>query len=445
MALLAPCVASCSAGTGSDAGRPGHSRQDSARADGHPQRAGETTDLPRGVDVAGRISKLLSRRVVAVRTGQEVGVSRDLGGSAAFRAAQRTWFANLRQLPVQRFALSLQPASLVRTGDTYAATVTSTLQLVRYDVHPVRTQSRYRFSEDRGRFRLVSVTDQRWERSRHATREPWQTEPVVVRERGNVLGIFDAGSASQAGRIVTAVNHGLADVAARVPEEWNRHVVVYALSDASFLDTLPAINDDTHSIDPTRVDALTFPVPSRPGGPLASTRFVLSPGVVEEPGVARDRLIRHELTHVALGGRDDHLPVWLSEGIAEWVSVQALPPERRLLSRPALAAARAGVRAMPDDAHFNGPDAQANYGIAWFACEYVASHNGDPMLWELVDQVGRTDNPADADRAVHDLLGLSPDQLARRAGQLILATYAPSGHEDQPSDGPSSANASPTE
>ena len=62
------------------------------------------------------------------------------------------------------------------------------------------------------------------------------------------------------------------------------------------------------------------------------------------------RLVRHELTHVALGENDDRVPVWLAEGIAEWVSVQPLPEDQRVVSGAAVAAAQAGdVELAADD------------------------------------------------------------------------------------------------
>ena len=72
-------------------------------------------------------------------------------------------------------------------------------------------------------------------------------------------------------------------------------------------------------------------------------------GCSTAPGQARARLIRHELTHVAVGDRADGVPTWLSEGIAEYVSVRPIPPEDRVMSEEALAAAEAGLTGLPGD------------------------------------------------------------------------------------------------
>ena len=137
-------------------------------------------------------------------------------------------------------------------------------------------------------------------------------------------------------------------------------------------------------------------------------------------GASRDRLVRHELTHVALGERDDRLPAWLSEGLAEWVSVQALPVSDRTISQAALVAARRGVEHLPDSNTFNGSDAQANYGVSWFACEYLVEQGGDTLLWRLVHDLAGADDP---EARLEQDAGLSADQLAHRAGTLMVTTY----------------------
>jgi hypothetical protein len=200
-------------------------------------------------------------------------------------------------------------------------------------------------------------------------------------------------------------------------------VVVYALSDPSYLASIP----DLPGGDPRTLDGVAFPVVAEPGkSALASTRFVLHPRLLSRGGQGRARLIRHELTHVALGRRDDHAPVWLSEGLAEYVSVRPLPPERRGVSQTAVDAARAGFTDLPGDADFNDADSRVHYGESWWACEYVAASFGEPTLWSLLDQL---DDPALDATGRNDVLrawiGIGTRQLAERAGKLLLLTFDP--------------------
>ena len=310
------------------------------------------TDAP--PDVLQGLESTLGRRAAAVRDGDERAFLAGLAkGDAALRDQQRTYFANLRQLPLAVFDYSLDPADLVRDGDDYWIVVNLALQLDGFDDEPVVSRDRFRFTpgDQPGRFRLASVTDLQWEVENAGQPQPWDDGEVVVTRADGVLGIFDAGSVRASDKLLASVQRGITDVAGVVPSSWSQSVVVYAFSNTAFLATLPGLPGG----DPTSVDGVAFPVFAAAGreggGRLVATRFVLHPRMLDEEGRARDRLVRHELTHVAIGEGDDRAPVWLSEGLAEWVSVQRLPPEKRTISEAAIEAARAGVVEMPADAH----------------------------------------------------------------------------------------------
>jgi hypothetical protein len=147
--------------------------------------------------------------------------------------------------------------------------------------------------------------------------------------------------------------------------------------------------------------------------------------VIDRSGPDRDRLIRHELTHVAIGPHDDHAPVWLSEGIAEWVSVAPLAPQDGLGPEGAISAAEAGVGDLPDDASFNDDDSEAHYGLAWWAVEYLADSYGPDAPWRLLDAMEQPD--ADPETVLRDQFGTSTRALAHQADRLILALYDPTG------------------
>lgn len=370
--------------------------------------------------VADVVSRLLDRRAAAVRAGDRTAFHRGLDRSdPTFVAAQETWLSNLEQLPLADLRYELDPGSLVRHGRSYRATVTVSLRLARYDAAPVVTRARYRFAPVHGRLRLASV-DLRVG-SRPPALQPWDLGPVQVREGAGVLVVSDPGSAAEADGVVAAVEQGIATIAPRVPRPWDRRVVVYALSGTTFLRTLTNVPGG----DPLAVDALTFPVlGGADGRSVAATRVLLNPRLLAEDGPARDRLIRHELVHVALGPHDDRIPVWLSEGVAEHLSVRDVPPDERAISGEALEAARAGLTELPADATFNGPQASRNYGVAWWVCEAIVEQYGEQALWSLVDALGTSDDP---DRDLELMLDTRQGELVRHAGDLMLATYEHAG------------------
>lgn len=374
-------------------------------------------------EVTREVQQLLRQRVRAVRRGK-VGLFLDgLVDDPVLRRNQRDYFNNLQQLPLARFGYAL-PDDGVEVGTLeVTATLSVVLELEGFDAAPVRTPVRMTLvREQDGVLRVSAARDEAYERERGSVPQPWDTTPVEVHRGHGVLGVFDRDSARHAMEIVREVEEAMTHVVPRVPYEWSHRVVVYALSDTSFLSSLP----DLPGGDPERLDGVAFPVPVRPGADAyAGTRFLLHPRILERSSTMRARLIRHELVHVALGQKDDRIPTWLSEGLAEYVAARPLAPADRMIAQDAVAAARRGIDALPADATFNGSDSGANYGIAWYACEYIAQVYGEPVLWHLFDAMraeGGVSND-EQDHVLLDVLGVDGATLARATGDRIASVF----------------------
>lgn len=365
----------------------------------------EATPTPAPPDAVKAITRALDARVQAVRAADPDAFGRMVGGGDRFRDEQQTWFTNLTQLPIERLRYRLDPGSLLRDGDAYAVTADLTLQLEGYDAAPVTTPARLRFRPDPRHPARFLLTD-----AEQSDPQPWDLGPVEVREAAGVLGVFDAGSVDAAPALLDSVESGIASVAAEVPYDWTGSVVLYALSDPEFLLGL----DDVPGDEPGDLDAVAFPVGE-------STRVALNPRMLDQAGRERDRLVRHELTHVAVGEHDDDAPVWLSEGLAEYVAVRPLAPEDRRIPEVALQAAESGDADLPDDDSFNDEDSEAHYGLAWWAVEYVADSYGASAPWLLLDAM--TAPGADPDQVLREQLGLTTGELADQADRMILALY----------------------
>lgn len=394
----------------------------SEEPEGVAPRAGQAVPIP--PDLASAFTETLDARAESLRDrDRERFLTTILRGNRGFVTAQSGYFDNLAQLPLRELEYSLDESSMVRAGDEYWVVVRVTLQLDGFDPEPVVTEDRFRFAASGdGRYVVSSVTDAKWERAHDVQPQPWDMVPIQVRTRPGVLGVFDEGSVADAEPLLDSVQRGIDDVSAVVPFGWSRSVVVYALSDSDFLATL----DDLPGGDPEHVDGVAFPVVTGEDGTPVTTRFALHPSMLERPGPERDRLVRHELAHVALGARDDHAPAWLAEGIAEWVSVQPLPPEARRLPEEALSAAEAGVRRLPADETFNDADSAAHYGLSWWACEYLVASYGTESLWRLLDELDDPDDPETGQSEVLEgLFGISGPQLARRAAVMMINEYDP--------------------
>lgn len=379
----------------------------------------------RAGDVVTEVRQLLARRAAAVHEGNRSAFMADLAHrDTAFVRSQEQYFQNLRELPLATFEFAVPDGGVeTRERGGVEVQVYVSLQLDGFDKVPVESEARYAFRHTKqGRLRLVSVRDLAFEKRNDIDPAPWDLGPIEVERSANVLGIFDPQSVNAAYQIIPSVEEGIGDVNQEVPMRWSGKVVVYALTELTVLSHLDNLPGD----DPDLLDGVAFPVRAGPGSrEVASTRFLLHPRMIHRTDATRDRLIRHELTHVAIGSRDDAVPTWLSEGLAEYVSVQPVPTYERMISRDAVEAARAGLDRLPEDATFNGSDSAVNYGISWYACEYVASTFGEKALWRLLDAMRRGGGTSEErqDDVLMATLGINSSQLARGAGQKLLGTF----------------------
>lgn len=381
--------------------------------------------LPVPPDLDAAFGRLLDRRAQAVLDrDREAFLSVLTSDDDGFLVAQEGYFDNLVQLPLARFGYEVDPASLVRGRGSYSVVVVIEMQLDGFDALPVRTLDRFRFDRvgkpRKQRYRLASVTDREWESLHKIRSQPWEVRPIQVRRGAGILAVFDDTSVADADQLLRGLERSVSDVAARVPYAWDRSVVVYALSDTAFIRSL----DDLPGEDPDALDGISFTVSAGPGDPrIAATRIVLNPRISTRSRQVRERLLRHELTHVAVGERDDNAPVWLSEGLAEWVSVQALPERRRRLDAEALQAAREGVSSLPEAATFNDDDAPLHYALSWWVCEYLAATYGEAAPWTVLDSFAVPGIPEGP--TLQALLQISGAKLAKRAAALLVRTYSP--------------------
>jgi hypothetical protein len=370
------------------------------------------------------LEELLARRARAVRTGNLTAFLDDVDSARPnFRARQERYFLNLRELPLAAFRYSLDQGVTTLPDGRMQGVVELRMRLERYDALPVRTAALFTFRRlESGAWVLSEDRNRAFEKDNDIEPQPWDLMRIQVKEGDGVLGVFDEQSIDAAYQIIDEIEDGIRVIKQEVPVRWSGRVVVYALSDMRVLSGL----DDLPGGDPNRLDGVAFPIRASPESPrLAAIRFMLHPRMIYRNDESRSRLVRHELTHVAIGRRDDRVPTWLSEGLAEYVSVQPIVPYERMISREALDAAQAGPDSLPLDNEFNGPHSGANYGIAWYACEYIADAFGEKALWRLFDamRAGNGTSEEEQDAVLERLFGFDGDDLARLSARKIVNTF----------------------
>ncbi|GAB3085381.1 hypothetical protein GCM10027215_31880 [Nocardioides zeae] len=392
-------------------GVPGGGADDPPRSPADPARVAEPA-----------LAELLGERSRALGGDDRDAWLATVGEDAAYRERQGWVFDNLVQLPRAVARFELVDGSARTEGDEVVAEVRRVLQVAGWDVVPVTTAAEYRFRLTTVAGGGAATTAYRVVADTEAS-APWDLAPVRVVVRGGALVVADAADA-RADALADDVEQAIDDVASEVPLPWSARAMVYALSATDVLRAVEGMPVD----DPEQLDGVAFTVAAAPEDrTVAAVRVVLHPRLLttDAGSPSRGRLLRHELTHVALGDRDDRVPTWLSEGVAELVSVRGMAMGERAISRAAIDAAEAGVAGvaeLPGDADFGGARSGASYGLAWWACEHVVRTWGEDRLWSLLASYAASPDE-DRDAVLRRVLGVDGSELAGAAGRRIVSVF----------------------
>lgn len=375
---------------------------------------------------------ILDTRARAVRTKDvDLFLRHVTPSDRALMASQRRYFDNLVQLPWQTLRWQLldgtwKTPAAVRPGwgeQVHQPRIRLSAQLAEYDSAPVHRVVGLAFGRRAGKTWIVADTAEDGSLLTEGTPDPWELTAIHVVSARGVLGVFDDGTRRTANQVTGVVRRGIAQVNKALPFRWSNHVVVYSFSDASVLGSFA----DVPGGNIRHLGAMTFPVYATGGHRRqVATRFMLMADSVAAGEPFLGRITRHELSHVAIGTRDDGAPVWLSEGLGEYLGAREVPQERRIIPTSALPRARGPVSGMPVSASFNGADQEWHYALSWMACDYIADRFGEPRLWQLMtalhaDGAGTRDSAQDV--VLRRVLGIDSAELARRGAARIRQIY----------------------
>ena len=380
---------------------------------------------------AAAAQQLLDRRADAVLDGDLKAFLSTLDPSdERLLARQRRFYANMRDLPLELLRYTVLksdwPAQLrARSWGSSVSVpqVKVATQLAGFDTSAVQRITGFAFGRRAGRPVIVSELTGTGRQFPGSQPSPWDLVRIHVRSSGQTLQLYDRGTWRSAAEVDSTLRRGIADVRAGLPFPWDGRVVVYVFSSKAVLNSFEGVPGGNIK----HLGAMTFPMYSVLGQPqVAGVRFTLLPSSVRAGQPFLDRITRHELTHVAVGERDDGAPVWFAEGLAEYMGARSIPTDERRIATVAVKRARRGVTALPTSAGFNGADQAWNYALAWMACDYIVAAQGAPRLWELMDALhdGGDGTPdADQDAVLLRVIGLNGAELAREAARRILKIY----------------------
>lgn len=226
-----------------------------------------------------------------------------------------------------------------------------------------------------------------------ATAPAWLLGPVVARvgDRATVLaGVGDGEAegwlrpAESAAAFVAGAGLG------RAAASWDGVLRVTVPAGATF----PRLTGlDAASADATQAATVLASAASVP-------RVVVNPARTVDLGASERRvLLIHEGVHAATRSALSTAPLWLTEGLAEWVAESSDAATRR--RNAALVRAAPAPTALPSAESLGGPDAARAYALAALAVEAAVARWGRPAVLDWVaDPTARRPSEADLTAAL---------------------------------------------
>lgn len=242
------------------------------------------------------------------------------------------------------------------------------------------------------------------------SREPvWLQARLDVRSSGRTLAA--AGSRVDAVRLARLLRRAVTDVGRVVPT-WHGTLVAY--EPATPLDFEAVLGPS--AADASDIAAVTTTVDGSTSrrGPVA---IVVNPAVFGAlSSVGAHVVISHEATHAATGAATATLPLWLAEGVADYVGVGSVDVPLSVSAGALIRDIRRhGVpTALPADDAFaaTGKQLEVSYEQAWLAARLLAREYGQARLIAFYERVIAAPHLVNSDFQAE--LGTTPAHFTRQ-------------------------------
>lgn len=351
---------------------------------------------------------VVERRVAALAAGDRQGWLASLQGTA-LRTEQAAVFDRMRAMGVRAVHVESVTPRGAQSGASWQVEVAFTHQLAGTD-----TSSR-RFTLE---LTLRAASDSNEQPtiigSAPADRpQPWDLPGLGVHRLSDGLVLATGGQ----GRLSDVSARYLAARAA-VVAIWGTAPPAVVIAPSSDADAARLLGRDPTSLD--GVAAVTDG-PLSSGAGAGADRVVLVPtawDALTEQG--REVVLAHELTHVTVRSTATRsMPLWLSEGFAEYVAYAEVDlPERRVVGGALELVRREGLPASwPTAAAFEPGNGRlpAAYGLSLLAVRSIADRHGQAALVRLCRAVSR---PATGDAGADG--GTNADTITARMIREVL-------------------------
>ena len=346
------------------------------------------------------MTELLQTRAAAILAGDEAAWLSTVDPESSFHDQQARVFANLRDVPLDHVSFelagvapALTPARQSELGDSaWVARVVADYRIKDFDRTPTQSEQ-YLTAVRRGdRWYLAADTDGQ------TAVQPWDLGRVHVVRGARVLALGTADTATLRG-YAAAGDRAVARVSRVWGTGWPQRAVLLVPRTEGEMSRLLARTDGIDQIAAVTTGELGD------DGSAGSDRVVINPSAFARLGDVGQRVVlTHEMTHVAVrSSTSAPVPIWLSEGFADYVGYQGVGLARRTVAADLLALQRQGegFTHLPTPADFD-PAATTiapSYSAAWLACSLLADRYGRAKLVRLY-RTAATDASSDPDTAL---------------------------------------------
>lgn len=240
-------------------------------------------------------------------------------------------------------------------------------------------------------------------------RDIWDLGPIDVVRGRHSLVIGDARPAALRDYADDA-DRSVRDVDAVWKKDWSRRPVVIVPKSQADMATI--IGSDGDGLDQIAAVTTGYSV----SGPTRGDRVVINPSAWKGLGdLGRRVVMAHEVTHLATRAITVHaVPIWLSEGFADYVAYQAVDVPTRVVASDVLDQVREGKgpKRLPEDGDFDAArgDLAPAYEGAWLACRMLAERYGQAKLIALYVALADRDSGL-PEKDIRRVLGISEDKL----------------------------------
>jgi hypothetical protein len=329
--------------------------------------------------------------------------------SRGFAARQAAAFDNFAAVPFSSWsyeylsrAPELSPArSASLGGHPWVARVLAGYEIEGFDSSRSTVEQYLTVVQREGRTYLSDDTDG------GTAPQPWDLGRVRLVHGDRVLAMGTAPTATLS-RYAAAGDRAVARVTQVWGAGWSRRaVLVVPRTQAEFGKLLlrqPAGLDQVAAVTTGDLGGTaSTDVQHTSGGRAGNDRVVLNPAAFTRlSGTGQRVVMTHEMTHVAVRqSTSAAVPIWLSEGFADFVGYRGTGVSRRLGAGDLLVLVRSGhgPRSLPTAADFDPSRTTIapSYSGAWLACSRIADEHGSKALVALYRRAASPQNGSDGD------------------------------------------------